>query len=178
VTVTTPAGTSATSAADRFTYSPSDVTSVSVAANAGWTNTGIDVQATNPLMIIASGTWTDGASTVGPAGSKDAWPDNFFNLTDLGVCNVCARTKVGNWDALIGYIGNSPPTPGSYTSDAVLSDAKKIFLVGANYSASRAPGTGRLWLAMNADAYSGYTVDNSGQVTATVSLGAAVTPLP
>lgn len=139
-----------------------------VAANAGWTNTKLDVKAGKPLSIKASGTWTDGSSTVGPNGSTKAWPDNFFNLTDLGVCNVCARTNVGHWDALIGYIGNSPPAPGSYTSKAVLPEAKKIFYVGGSYSAN-APGTGRLWLAMNADAYSGYTVDNSGQVTATVN---------
>jgi hypothetical protein len=140
---------------------------IHVAANAGWTNTNLDVKAGKPLSIKASGTWTDGSSTVGPSGSTRAWPDNFFNLTDLGVCSVCARTDADHWDALIGYIGNSPPAPGSYTSKAALPEAKKIFLVGGNFNAN-APRTGRLWLAMNADAYSGYTVDNSGQVTAII----------
>lgn len=136
-----------------------------VLANAGWMDTQLVVKAGKSLEITAWYTWTDGNSTVGPAGSTKAWPDNFFNLTDLGVCHVCARTKVGHWDALIGYIGNSPPRPGSYTSKAVLPEAKKIFYVGDSYRAN-APRTGRLWLAMNADAYSGYTVDNSGFVVA------------
>ena len=38
------------------------------------------------------------------------------------------------------------------------------------------PTTGRLWLAKNADAYSGYTVDNSGHVTAKVTVLPAQTP--
>ena len=159
---------SATRSSRALAQTTTTTSTLSVAANAGWTNTKLDVKAGKPFSIRANGTWTDGSSTVGPNGSTKAWPDNFFNLTDLGVCNVCARTNVKHWDALIGYIGNSPPAPGSYTSKVVLPEAKKIFYVGGSYSAN-APGTGRLWLAMNADAYSGYTVDNSGQVTATVN---------
>ncbi len=41
--------------------------------------------------------------------------------------------------------------------------------VGGSYAA-KALTTGRLWLAKNADAYSGYTVDNSGHVTARVTV--------
>jgi hypothetical protein len=104
-----------------------------------------------------------------PDGSATAWPDNFFNLADLGVCKYCAKTKVSEWGALIGYIGSAPPADGSYTSPAILPQALKIFYVGANYEAE-ATDSGTLWLNKNADAYSGFTSDNSGHVTAKVTI--------
>lgn len=145
-------------------------TTATVPATAQWVDTGIDVSADRALTIRAQGTWRDGDTTSGPAGASKAWPDNFLNLTDLGVCNYCARTMTGSWDALIGYIGDRPPAPGSYTSKDVLLEARKIFVVGDQYAVQNAPATGRLWLDMNADAYSNYTVDNSGSVAATVTV--------
>ena len=44
----------------------------------------------------------------------------------------------------------------------------KVFLVGGSFNSNGLPA-GRLWLGFNDDAYSGYTVDNSGQVSASVS---------
>lgn len=141
---------------------------ISIPANTGWTDTGVNVRDGRALRIEASGSWWEGNQRLGPEGNPGPWPDNFFNLTDLGVCNVCARTRVGHFEALIGYIGSSPPRPGSYTSKSVLPEAKKVFYVGRSYRAD-ARGGGRLWLAMNAHAYSGYTVDNPGQITATIT---------
>jgi len=140
---------------------------VSVPA-AQWISTGVHVNAGNLLRITATGSWSDGGTTSGPNGAAKWWPDNFFNLADLGVCNYCAKTATSQWGALIGYIGAAPPAPGSYTSAAVRPRALKVFYVGGNYEA-RALASGRLWLAKNADAYSDYTSDNHGHVVARIS---------
>jgi hypothetical protein len=136
-----------------------------------WIATGIRVTAGELLRVTATGKWTDGSTTSGPDGAAKPWPDNFFNLADLGACSFCATTKVPNWGALIGYIGDTPPKPGSYASASVRPQALRVFYVGGNYEA-KVLRTGRLWLFKNADAYSGYTVDNSG------SLKAKITVLP
>jgi hypothetical protein len=61
--------------------------SVSV-PGAGWVATGISVTAGDVLTITASGQWVEGVNTQGPDGQAAPWGDNFFNITDLGVCNV------------------------------------------------------------------------------------------
>ena len=142
---------------------------VTVPGTPKWIDTKLNVTEGQYLVIAATGTWTDGNATTGPAGSADPWPDNFFNFADLGVCNYCAQTATPHWGALIGYIGDNPPAPGSYSSVAVFPEVTKIFYVGEEYATS-APATGRLWLAKNADAYSNYTSDNRGQVEAAVSV--------
>ncbi|WP_433380838.1 hypothetical protein ACQPZX_16020 [Actinoplanes sp. CA-142083] len=141
---------------------------VTVPADGSWVDTGIDVTAGGSLEITAWGRWRDGAYESGPSGSGKAWPDNFFNLSDIGFCGVCARTMTPRWGALEGYVGYDPPAPGSYTSPAVFPRARKVFFVGAIYEASPQE-SGRLWLNKNADAYSNYTVDNSGSVTAHIT---------
>ena len=134
-----------------------------------WTDTKLDVATMDVLGITATGSWTDGDTTSGPSGAANPWPDNFFNLADLGACMYCARTATSQWGALIGYIGSSPPAPGSYTSTTVRQRALRVFYVGEKYEA-RALASGRLWLAKNADAYSNHTVDNRGQVAATITV--------
>jgi hypothetical protein len=134
-----------------------------------WTDTGVTVKAGDVLRITAAGSWTDGSTTSGPDGSAKTWPDNFFNLADLGVCQDCATTKVAEWGALIGYVGSAPPAAGSYASTTIRPAALRVFYVGANYEA-KATESGKLWLGKNADAYSGNTSDNSGHVTAKVTV--------
>jgi hypothetical protein len=148
-----------------------EAATATVSGTAPWVNTGVDLHAGDVLTVTATGNWTDGSSVSGPDGASMLWGDNFLNLADLGQCSLCAFTKVGSWDALLGYIGDSPPQRGSYTSTSVRPEAEKIFVVGSQYSQT-APRVGRLWLIFNADAYSNYTVDNGGSVTATI----AVTP--
>jgi hypothetical protein len=140
----------------------------------GWVNTGVNVKAGQELRITAAGTWTDGSTTSGPNGSSTLDADNFFNIADLGVCNYCATTATTGWGALVGYIGVSPPAQGSYTSAAIRAKAISVFYVGGSYEA-KALTTGTLWLGKNADAYSGYTVDNSGHITAKVTISPAQT---
>jgi hypothetical protein len=134
-----------------------------------WIYAGVNVKAGDLLRITAAGSWTDGATTSGPTGVAKRWPDNFFNFADLGACNNCAKTSTSQWGALIGYIGASPPVPGSYTSGAVRPQALKVFYVGGNYEAS-ALDSGKLWLYKNADAYSGHTSDNHGHVVAKITV--------
>lgn len=143
---------------------------VPVPASGTWTSTGLHVRAGELIRITTRGTWTDGQTTSGPAGSATRSADNFFNVADLGVCQFCATSKTIQWGGLIGYIGTDPPEPGSYASKAVRSRALKIFFVGSHYVA-RARQTGTLWLDKNADAYSNFTSDNHGHVTARVSVG-------
>jgi hypothetical protein len=70
---------------------------------------------------------------------------------------------------LISYTGSSPPGVGSYVSKAVADQARLIDGVGSHLDGNW-PYTGELWLAFNDDAYSGNTSDNSGQVTATITV--------
>jgi hypothetical protein len=142
---------------------------VSVPGTAKWTDTQVDVVKGDLLTITATGLWTEGNTTNGPDGISKLWPDNFFNVNEIGVCNVCAKQLTPHQHALIGYIGNSPPAPGSYTSSRVRPEAAKIFYVGSHFR-ERAPLSGRLWLNKNTDAYSNYTVDNRGKVIATVTV--------
>lgn len=154
--------------------STSDSATVNVSASAQWVNTGIIVHAGDRLAITAEGSWNPGApltAPVGPDGSSQSWPDNFLDITDIGTCAYCAQTRTPYWAALIGYIGSSPPAVGSYTSASVLPEARKIFLVGSNLS-TIVSSSGILWLNFNDDAYSSYTVDNYGQVTASISIEA------
>jgi len=142
---------------------------VSVPGTANWIDTQVEVMEGDLLTITATGLWTEAGTTHGPDGVSEPWADNFFNFADIGVCNYCAQTQTAHQGALIGYIGSSPPAAGSYTSTVVFQEATKVFYVGGNYEAS-APASGRLWLNKNTDAYSNYTVDNGGQVVATIEV--------
>jgi len=141
-----------------------------VSSSGQWTDTGIALNVGDALKISATGSWSadPGDDFTGPDGYSKAWPDNFLNLTDIGVCAYCASTLTPYWGALIGYIGSAPPATGSYTSTSILTEAQKVFFVGSNLGVSVARA-GELWLNFNDDAYSNNTGDNSGQVTATVT---------
>ena len=151
---------------------PSTTVHVTVTATEGWVDTGLSVSPADVVDIAAQGSWTpDGVHFTGPDGFDSSLPsaDNFFNLTDLGVCADCAPTKYGHWGMLISYTGSSPPGVGSYVSKAVADRARLIDGVGSHLDGNW-PYTGELWLAFNDDAYSGNTSDNSGQVTATITV--------
>lgn len=148
--------------------SPNTV-SVTIPATGSWVDSGLVLRTGQSLKISALGRWQDGSNVAGPDGTQAPSPDNYFNLTDLGACATCATTPAEHHDALVGYIGDAPPAAGSYVSTSVLPEAQKIFYVGSNYSDSNLQRAGKLWLNINADAYSGYTVDNSGSITATIT---------
>src|SRR5947209_4806625 len=103
------------------------VVTFNVPATAQWVNTGLRVTSGQLIDVTATGQWTDGNTTSGPDGATKLWSDNFFNTQELGVCSTCAMQATPGWGALIGYIGNSPPAPGSYTSASILPEALKTF---------------------------------------------------
>jgi hypothetical protein len=74
-----------------------------------------------------------------------------------------------HWGALISYVGPTPPPTGSYVSTEVASQAHFISLVGSQFSGTLLYA-GELWLGFNDDAYSNNTSDNSGEVTATITV--------
>jgi hypothetical protein len=109
------------------------------------------------IFSDARGTWREGNTVSGPDGSTMPWADNFLNLADLGVGQYQATTRRPYWDALVGYIGYSPPPRGSYTNPAVKPEAERVFPVFPEYGTSSVVmvrESGCLYLAFNADAYS------------------------
>src|SRR6266567_4897611 len=142
-----------------------------VSSSVQWVNTGITLSVGDTLKVSATGSWSadPGDGFTGPDGYTQESADNFLNLQDIGACSVCASTQTPNWGALIGYIGTSPPTAGSYTDPNILPEAKKVFAMGSAYNKA-VTNAGILYLNFNDDAYSAYTVDNAGQVTATVTV--------
>ena len=144
---------------------------VVVSSDVVWQDTGIALNIGDALKVSATGSWTTDVNlepNTGPDGYTQQSPDNFLNLTDIGSCSSCASTQTPHWGALIGYIGNNPPTAGSYTSPSILPEAQKVFLVGSSFGVSIARA-GELWLNINDNAYSANTGDNAGQVTATIT---------
>jgi len=157
--------------------------------NSAWRWTHLCVNPGDLLVFSASGMWQDGNSVSGPAGSTKPWPDNFLNLADLGVDPYQATTSKDYWDALVGYIGpigpdgipSPPPERGSYTHPAVKPKAERVFPIFPDRGTSsylQVSESGCLWLAFNADAYSNYTVDNSGQVEVTIVWDPGGIPCP
>lgn len=133
------------------------------------------------IFSNARGTWSEGNTVSGPQGPGTSWPDNFLNLTDIGVGRYQAKTLTPYWDALVGYIGSSPPARESYTSPKVRPEAERVFPVfphGGTSSYWKVAEGGCLWLAFNADAYSNYTVDNSGEVVVDVQADTNWRPCP
>jgi pimeloyl-ACP methyl ester carboxylesterase len=154
--------------------SPKSLTgTVTIPANGGWVDTGLSLNGTDSVNIQATGSWTpDGVNYTGPDGfgTSILSADNYINLSDLGVCGTCATSMYPEWAALMSYTGSSPPQPGSYTSTAVASQARLVDYVGSKLTTANWPYKGELWLGINDDAYSAYTSDNSGQVTALLTV--------
>lgn len=152
-----------------------EASNVTVTASVQWVNTGVYINVGDRIFITASGSWSPGPpenGMVGPDGSSIIWGDNFLNISDIGCGPFEAKTSTSNWAALIGYIGENPPTAGGYTSAGVISDANRVFMVGSNFT-SVATLSGTLWLNFNDDAYSGYTPDNIGEVIADVKVSSS-----
>src|SRR5579883_615619 len=147
---------------------------LTVPAATYWTNTGLSVQAGDLISITAAGSWTPAVNAlpyVGPDGEDPTLQpsgDVFTNLQDIG--HSTTTVLLPHYAALVGYIGATPPAPGSYANPSILPQAQRVFLAGSNV-ATRALYGGTLYLAMNDDAYSGGVGDNGGSLTAKVSVG-------
>ena len=142
---------------------------VDVPAESIWTDTGLDVTTGQPVHLSATGIWGTGVfGLTGPDGYSVLWGDNFFNLTDIGNGFFGGFTLTDRFGALIGFVGPQPPGASTYGSTPEIRPiAEQVFLVGSDLTFTPEQG-GRLWLGFNSDAYSGYTVDNSGSVHVTI----------
>jgi len=142
-----------------------------------WVDTGIDVSVGMTINVTAAGTWNawnGHCPDHGPDGcvSYQSWGDQFLNDGVSGVweTNVPGLSHFGT---LIGFIGTNPPQIGSYSSLTVAQRDTLIanmIVLGSNATVN-APASGRLWLGMNDDAYSGHANDNSGSILANVQPG-------
>jgi hypothetical protein len=139
-------------------------TSITVTSNPLWTDTGIVLASGDQVSIAASGSWSWNSSTfVGPegAGAQGLDSDEFEHFDG------------SSHGRLIGFIGPDPcqgrcgdgtffPQPSGYISVGT----------GTTFTAST---SGKLWLGFNDDAVSGATYDNSGSVTAVISVSPVLT---
>ena len=120
-------GLSATPTAATATAKSADVT---IAGDAPWIDTGMDVNAGDKLHITAKGTVDFSDKTgVGPAGAQRGWADTLRALT----------VSSAGRGALVGQIGNDR--------------AATPFLVGAEATIT-SPTNGRLYLGVNQDQFS------------------------
>jgi len=100
-------------------------TTIAVASNVPWTDTGIDLNAGDKLHITATGTIDFVDKTgVGPAGAVRGWKDTILDLT----------VSSAGRGALVGRVGNDP--------------AALPFLIGADGTVT-VPVSGRLFLGIN-----------------------------
>jgi hypothetical protein len=139
--------------------------SITVTANPLWTDTGLFLGQNQTVAITATGTWsTDiyaGNGSSGPDGlpltsqyGLQGWSDGFLAGANKGV--MLAYDGV---DPYQGHWGDTNFFPAATGYWAIGSDGGFI-----------APEAGELWLGFNDDAQSMLVGDNSGSVTAQISV--------
>jgi hypothetical protein len=121
-----------------------------------WTDAQLSVSAGDTVTITASGRWSWGDAIVGPDGGPRPDRDVFqeFDGNDKG--------------RLIGFIGPDP-YQGHYPDQGFFPQRAGYLSIGSSTTFT-AHASGRLWLGFNDDAASGTTVDNSGSVTAVITI--------
>ncbi|HZS87845.1 MAG TPA: hypothetical protein VFE42_10205, partial [Chloroflexota bacterium] len=103
---------------------------LTVPAATYWTNTGLSVQAGDLISITAAGSWTPAVNAlpyVGPDGEDPTLQpsgDVFTNLQDIG--HSTTTVLLPHYAALVGYIGATPPAPGSYANPSILPQAQRV----------------------------------------------------
>lgn len=129
-----------------------------------WVNTGINLNQGDALHITATGSWSATLGEFyGADGTDYQWVDQFLNA------NYWAGSR-DHFGALIAYVGDTPPAIGSYENlsvDERQAYINSMMLLGSDVTVT-APATGKLWLAMNDDAYSGNLDDNAGSLSVVV----------
>jgi hypothetical protein len=130
-----------------------------------WVDSGITLNQGDIINVTASGSWSATLGEFyGADGTDYQWCDQFLN----------PNYWAGNTDhfgALICYIGETPPAVGSYETMTVEERQAYIddmLLLGSDATVT-APVGGRLWFAMNDDAYSGNISDNQGNLHVVVT---------
>jgi len=144
-------------------------TVVTVPSNPLWTDTGIALTAGQNVTISATGSWNWGQarSNFGPDGDPNFFSGSgdefeFFDVVDHG--------------RLLGFVG-SDPYQGQGGNGSFYPQTSGYISVGSGQSFA-AHYAGELWLGFNDDAVSGATGDNSGQVSATITVGGSDVTAP
>lgn len=152
--------------------SEASTTTVTVAAlNMGspgnvWTDTGVAVVAGQAVTISATGEWNwGGGANNGPDGIV-SYPGTFGD--EFGSFNVSGAN-------LVGFIG-SDPCQGNCGNSTFFPQTSGYLNVGSGITFI-APYAGELWLGINDDSIAGFG-DNSGQLQATITVGAGDTTGP
>jgi hypothetical protein len=128
-----------------------------------WTNTAITLAAGQTISISASGSWNWGQAVAnfGPDGDPNTpfgyYGDEFegFDIEDHG--------------RLIGFVGVDP-FQGEWRNGLFFPQTSGYISVGSGETFS-SPWAGTLWLGFNDDAVNGGVGDNTGQVTAEITVG-------
>ncbi len=139
---------------------PQAGTQINIPASALWTDTGIALSAGQRVTISASGTWSFGlGEEFGPDGDPHFFNGyfdefEFFDLVDHG--------------RLLGFVGPDP-YQGQWGNGSFFPRTSGYISVGSGQT-FKASAAGELWLGMNDDAVGKGIGDNSGQLTATISI--------
>jgi hypothetical protein len=129
--------------------------SLNVTAFPLWTDSGLTISAGATVSVSASGTWGFGLGGTGPGGTT--WAETWDRFT-----------ASGQQGELIAYIG-ADPFQGHWGDSNFFPQATGYIVVGPGASFS-AGHSGELWLGINDDAVSKATSDNSGSLTAQISV--------
>ena len=137
-------------------------TTINVTASPLWTDTDIQLELGTTITITASGTWSWSAlHSCGPTGTP-------ANLLGVQTTLLDQFYSGANHGALIAYIGVDP-TQGQWGNGSFFPQATGYWDVG-NEIQLTAPYSGELWLGLNDDAVSEGISDNSGSLTAELTL--------
>ncbi len=171
VTVTTPGGTSATAAADVFTYvTPAPAVtglSPSTGSTAGGTPVSITGTSFSGATGVSFGAAVATAFTVNSATSITATaPAAGAGQVDVTVTTPAGTSGVVAADAFTYVAPPSPPTvTGVSPASGTTTGGTSVVIAGTNF-------TGATGVSFGATAATGFTVNNSGQITATSPAGA------
>jgi hypothetical protein len=150
----------------------STTTQVKVFAKTLWTNSGIVLHAGDPVTISASGTWNWSSGGPDPAFGPEGDPIDDFNAFDL-----FEPFDFFSQGRLVGYIGNLPEQ--NHAGDPGFFPQTSGYISVGDGQTFIAPYDGKFWLGFNDGAVtgtSGSSTDNTGFVTAFVTVGSA-TPI-
>ncbi len=133
--------------------------SLDVTANPLWTDTGIYLSLGQSVTATASGSWNPWTGVLpnyGPDGVQPSpdWNDSFL----VGADSAC----------LIAYVG-SDPFQGHGGDASFFPQASGYWVIGSS-GGFTSPVSGELWLGFNDAAVTGNVGDNSGFVTANITV--------
>lgn len=132
-------------------------------SNTYWTDTGLDLCSGTVIHVVATGLWNPWEGGLEPCDANGMAGDSSDRFLDA---------NGERYAALIGYVGANPPAAGSFgwmAEEEKSACRAQMFLLGTDVLV-KTPATGRLYLAMNDDAVSGNTSDNTGSLKVDITV--------